>query len=353
MDSAKTFFDTWLKAQETFYTSFLDNAKKSQQLFFTQPSPAFGTGFEQLQSLYGNWYQTVLKAVSGKDQATTDVVRDNLAKILGGSNAYVKLYDLWAPLMKAAAEKATNPEAYKEFVPPTQYKELLDKVFGFEPEAFKLALEQAVKFMELTTGSTQQFSQPWLDASKASLSAIPRFSEGHPESFISLFHSLFNAFEKTTGRAFHVTPVGKDREKIELLLKGFDDLAVYAAKNVEYQHTMYTTGLLALEKVVEKLAEKLKSGEEIKQFDEFFDLWIDTSEQSYYSLFKTEEFSKLQGELLDASLNARSHFFKIMEMQLFDLPVVVRSEMDDLYKTVYELKKKVRELENKLQEAEA
>jgi hypothetical protein len=95
----------------------------------------------------------------------------------------------------------------------------------------------------------------------------------------------------------------------------------------------------------------MKSGEEIKEFGEFFDLWIDVSEQTYFALFQTEDFGRLQGELLDSSLNVRKHFFKLMEMHLYDLPIALRSEMDDLYKTIYDLKKKVRKLETQLREA--
>lgn len=352
MDNAKDYFDAWLKTQEAFYQGFLENAQETQQLFLGQPNQAFTGGADGVQNLYSSWSKTVLDSMAGKDKDTTQVIRDNLAKMLGSSNAYLKLYDLWLPLMKAAQERLANPDAYKEFVAPAQFKELIDKVFGFDPDAIKLALDQAVKVLELSSGSTQQFSQPWADAAKTSLNAFPRFAEGHPESFITLFHSLFNAFDSTIGRAFHVPPVGKDREKIELLLRGFDDLSVYASKNAVYQHTIYSTGLTAVEKVVEKLAEKLKAGLEIKQFDEFFDIWIDASEQAYFELFQTEEFSRIQGELLDSGLNARTHFFKIMEMHLYDLPVVLRTEIDDLYKTVYELSKKVKKLEKQLKEEE-
>ena len=353
MDNAKDYFDAWFKAQQAFYDGFLENAKKTQQLFLGQPGPAFTGGADGVQNLYSSWSKTVLDSVAGKDNGTTQIIRDNLSKILGGSNAYLKLYDLWLPLMKAAQERVANPNAYQEFVAPTQFKELIDKVFGFDSDAIKLALDQAVRVLEVSSGSSQQFSQPWADAAKTSLDAFPRFAEGHPESFITVFHSLFKAFDSTIGRAFHVPPVGKDRERTELLSRGFDDLSVYAAKNTVYQHTMYTTGLVAVEKVVEKLAEKIKAGAEIKHFDEFFDIWIDVSEQAYYKLFQTEEFSRIQAELLDSGLNARTHFFKIMEMQLYDLPVVLRTEMDDLYKTVYELNKKVKKLEKQIQEVEA
>ena len=348
MENPESYFQTWLKTQEKLFDGFIENTKRTQQ-FFSQQYPSFGGDAGGLNNIYSSWTSAVMKSLSDAGNGG-QLIRDNLAKLLGGSNAYMKLYEIWSPLVKAAQERSLNPEAYKDFVDPAKYKELIDKVFGFDPDANKLMLNQAVQFLELLSGSGQQFATPWLEATKASLNAYPQFVQGHPESFIQIFHSMFNAFDNTIGRVFHVPPVGKDREKFELILKCFDDLTVYAAKNTEYQHTIYITGMTAMDKVVERLAQKITSGEEIKQFDEFFDIWIDTSEQSYFKLFQTEEFAKLQGELLDTALNVRSHFFKVMEMHLTDLPIALRSEMDDLYKTVYDLRKTVKKLEKQLTE---
>ena len=351
MENTKSYFDAWLKAQETLFDGFIENTKRTQQLLLGQPAPGFAGGAGGFNDLYSSWAKTVLGSLSGAAGGDAQVLKDSLSKLLGGSNAYLKLYQIWLPLLQAAKEKSLHPEAYKAFVPPADYKELLDKIFGFDPEAVKLMLDQAARLLELAAGAGGQFAQPWNDAAKASLNAFPQFAEGHPEAFIKIFHSLFNAFDNTAGRAFHVPPVGKDREKIELLLRGLDDLSVYAAKNTEYQHTMYLTGLDAMEKVVASLAEKIRAGEEIKKFDEFFDLWIDVSEQAYFKLFQTEDFARLQAEVLDAGLNVRTHFFKVMEMQLYDLPIALRSEMDDVYKTVQDLKRKVNKLEKQLKEA--
>lgn len=349
MENIQSYFQTWLKSQEQLFGGFVENTKRVQQLFLNQQYPGFTGDVGGLNNLYSAWSSAVLKSFAGAGDSS-QVVKDNLTKMLGGSNAYMKLYEVWQPLIKAAQERSLNPEAYKDLIDPAKYKEVLDKVFGFDSASTKLMLDQAVQFLELMSGSGQQFTTPWLDASKTSLQAYPQFMQGHPESFIKIFHSMFNAFDNTVGRVFHVPPVGKDREKFELISRCFDDLSVYAAKSTEYQHTIYITGLTAMEKVVEKLAEKVSSGEEIKKFDEFFDIWIDTSEQSYFKLFQTEEFAKLQGELLDTALNVRGHFFKVAEMYFVDLPLALRSEMDDLYKTVYELKRTVKRLEKQLKE---
>jgi len=349
MENATSYFDTWLNAQKSLYDGALENAKKTQQLFLEQNNPFFPKDADTVYNLYAPWWSAVQKSLTSIGSGN-QAIKDSLPKFLGGSNAYFKLYELWMPLVKAASERNSNPESYKDFLDPGKLKELLDKIFGFDAEGIKLMLSQSLQFFELISGSGNKYTTPWTDAAMAHLGAIPHFANDHPESFIKLFHSAFSAFDSTVGRLFHVPPVGKDREKFELILRCLDDLSVYAAKNIEYQHTIYATGVVAMEQVVEKLAEKIVSGEEVKQFDEFFDMWIDVSEQAYFKLFQTPEFARIQGEVLDAALNVRSHFFRVMELHLYDFPIALRSEMDDLYKTVYDLKKNVKQLEKKLKE---
>jgi polyhydroxyalkanoate synthesis regulator phasin len=40
-----------------------------------------------------------------------------------------------------------------------------------------------------------------------------------------------------------------------------------------------------------------------------------------------------------------------MEMYLFDLPIALRSEMDDLYKTIYQMRKQLKQLQARMKEA--
>ncbi len=349
MENVQDFFETWLSAQEKIFSGFIETSKRTQEMLINQQHPDFSGLMGGGNNAYSSWMAAVQKSLSETGDFT-HILKDYTARLFGSSNAYTKLTEIWLPLMKAAQQRSLNPDSYKDYLDPTKYKELMDSVFGFDSEANKLMLTQSVQFLELFTGSRNQFTNPWIEATKSSIGAFPQVIQGHPESIIGIFHSIFKAFDNTVGRAFHVPPVGKDREKFELILRCLDDLSVYSAKNIEYQHTIYTTGFTAMEKVVERLAEKISAGEEIKQYDEFFDVWIDTSEHAYFELFQTDSFSKLQGELLDASLKLRAHFFKVMEMHFTDLPIALRSEMDDLYKTIYDLKKTVRQLERKLKE---
>ncbi len=197
-----------------------------------------------------------------------------------------------------------------------------------------------------------EFLGPWIDGVQDNIMNLPQLIQGHPESITNIFHNVFNSYDSTFGKIFHVRQVGKDREKIELLLHGMDDLSVFMSKAVKYQYVMYMTGLKAAERVVEVFASRIKD-DEIHGFNEFFDLWMDVSEKKYLELGKTKEYAMLQGDLMNSAVTVRGHNFKLMELYLYDVPVALRSEMDDLYKTIYILKKKIRGLERRVDELSA
>jgi len=354
MESTKDYFDIWLKSQELVFGNLTEMTQKFQQGLRGLGGNVGGMpGFGGFQDMYTSWTKSVMNALQGTGTADMNFVKETLSKTLTGSNVYQKLYEIWLPFFKAIQEKSASPNSYKDLTDPTKFKEMLDQVFGFDPTAVSRTVEQTTKLLETLAGYSQGFMKPWLDASGKSFKDFPNMLEGHPESVMKIFHTLFSAFDSTIGRAFHVPAVGKDREKIELLLRSLDDLSVYLARRTEYEHMMYVTGLGAYEKVIATVADRVSKGEEFKRFDEFFDLWIDVSEKAYFALFQTEDFSKKQGELLEASVNVRQHSFKLMELYLYDFPIALRSEMDDLYKTVYDLKKKVKSLEKQIGEVQA
>jgi class III poly(R)-hydroxyalkanoic acid synthase PhaE subunit len=325
MEKVTDFFDSWFKSQEKFIENWMETSKKMQESVVGLGAP--GEGIKE----------------------TVGVVADTASKLFSSSNVYMKLTEIWLPLLNAIRERAGNIDSYMNLLDPAKYKEAMDQIFGLSsPETMTAFYDQAVKLLQTYSTSAMGFMGPWTEAMQKNVKIFPQFAEGHPESFMNIFHNMFNTFDSTFGKVFHVPAVGKDREKVTLLLGTFDDLAVNMAKNTEYQHAIYVTGITAMKKVIESIAEKIKSGEEIKSLNEFFDLWIDTNEKTYLALFQTEEFSKLQGELLESTMTVRKHFFKLMELYLYDFPIALRSEMDDLYKTIYDLKKKVWSFEKQM-----
>ena len=343
MEGTKEFLDAWVKTQQRTIEQLTAMAQGFQKtLWGLGPD---GGGLSDFQNLYDSWAKAVTTALGGGGTADTRFVRETLARSMNGTSVYAKLWEAWLPFLKAFQGRTVSPEAFQDLVDPAKYKEAIDMLFGFRSGAASQLSKETEKLREALAGSAKEFIGPWAEASAKNLKSFPEILEGQPDTFMKIFHNVFQAFDSTFGRVFHIPAVGKDREKVELLLKGFDDLAVFLAKSTEYRQMIYGTGLAAMEKVTKTVAKKVQSGENLGKFDDFFDLWLDESEKTYHGLFATEEFAKLQGELLESYLNVRKHFFKLVELHLYDFPIALRSEMDDLYKTVYDLKKRVKDLE--------
>jgi polyhydroxyalkanoate synthesis regulator phasin len=343
-------YDAWLKSQSAFFEQWTEAAENFQKTLkgmdWTQGTQK---DTRDLFSVYNSWNEMFSKYFDVMiKNYSPGISKDTASKLFSGADAYVKLYEFWEPLMKAFQERALEPGSYKDLLDPSKYKEMIDKVFGFSsPETLTEFYGQASKLIETWGSKGELFVKPWSDAMQKNIDANLELASGDPEASMNIFHNLYSAYESTFGKAFKMPAVGKDREEIELFLKTIDKYSVFLAKNTEFQHTIYLKGQNAMEKVIAATAKKIKENEEIISFDECFQLWHSTNEKTFLELFTTEEFSKLQGVVLDAALDARRHSHHLMELYLSDFPIALRSEMDDVYKTIYGLNKQVRELKKK------
>lgn len=336
MENANEYFNAWAKVQTQALDALREQAERMKSFCQGGSAAAQDNPFDA-------WQRAAMSAMSAG--AAPEALKDTLFKTMAGCSAMQKLYQIWQPLLQAMQDKSLDMEALKGLQDPAALKAAVDHMFNLDAEGMLGMQQQLAQFSGLMTGVNDHFGKPWMDAAMRNMALAPHLAEGKPEVLMQMFHALFQAFDNTAGRFLHVPAVGKDREKVELMARCLDDMAVYAAKNVEYQNTLYLTGMDAMEKVVAALAKKVEAGEQIDRFDDFFDLWVDINEKTFFALFQTRAFSRLKGDLLDAGLNVRAHYFKLTEMQLFDLPIALRSEMDDLYKTLYELRKQVKKLE--------
>ena len=147
-----------------------------------------------------------------------------------------------------------------------------------------------------------------------------------------------------------VPTLGKDREKLDLLSKYTKALSTFSSRHLEYYQLLHATGYEGNQAVVKTLAEKVEAGEKFEKFDDFFALWINTNEKIFYKLFQSKEFNERRNAMTDAGFKARKIYNQIIEGQLADLPIARRSEMDEVYKLIYDLRKQVKSLQSKIKD---
>src|SRR5690606_14187435 len=75
---------------------------------------------------------------------------------------------------------------------------------------------------------------------------------------------------------------------------------------------------------------------------------LNIGDKVYVDLFESDAYSKLMAEVSALQLKLRKQMDMQAEKMLSGVPVATRSDLDELYKVIYDLKKEVRQLEKML-----
>ena len=340
MENSSDYFDGWIKTQQHAITALRDQALQMQSYFKNSASTT--------ENPFSNWSKTVLDAFPSGDDA--NLSKGVFDKTLFNTEVLQKLYEFWQPLLKAIADKSIDSASYSNLTDPSKLKQLIDKLFNFDLDGISQLQKQASQFAELY----QQFAKPWNGAAKTQagnfLQGDFSQSESTPQAWLQQMQSAYAMFEKTTGKIMSVPTLGKDREKLDLLSKYTKALSTFSSRHLEYYQLLHATGYEGNQAVVKTLAEKVEAGEKFEKFDDFFALWINTNEKIFYKLFQSKEFNERRNAMTDAGFKARKFYNQIIEGQLADLPIARRSEMDEVYKIIYDLRKQVKSLQSKIKD---
>ena len=77
-------------------------------------------------------------------------------------------------------------------------------------------------------------------------------------------------------------------------------------------------------------------------------LWFQTADRTLTEKFCSDEFIAIQNEMASAALNYKLRLRDVLEMVYGALDIPTRSEMDDAYRAIHDLKKEVRDLKKAL-----
>lgn len=344
-------FNQWMESQQNTMKSWYENAQKFFTPFNTANNDVFASvrkSQEQWIEGYNNWmaqWTSPFKAMMPNIADST--ARDAYQNMVNMSNTYFKLYEVWAPFYKSISENSLNAESFGKMFDGARFKELMDKSFEvISPVQVKELYAQFNSWFEMMNNYNrhlfQQFSGNLPQAEK--LMPFLFFGNDADKSFAN----IFGAYQRSISPLVRLYAPGKESEMNELFSAQLDKFSRYSTKLNELQHMMYTTGAKNFEKFVFESFEQAKKGTDLGNFQQVFQNWVNQNENAFIELFRTDDYSKLQGELLDLGLELKAGFEKIAEINLQPLPVMLRSEADELYQTIYDLKKRIRQLEKQV-----
>ena len=131
------------------------------------------------------------------------------------------------------------------------------------------------------------------------------------------------------------------------LAQATQSLAEFNKYLAQYYAKISAAWMEATKKVLAECPEDIsdeKARERLK------DVWIETFEQEFTTLFDTEDFAEIFGQMLKSEVKFNKHVRNLVEILSTNIGMPTRSEMDSVYKEIEGIKNKLKEISDNVRD---
>lgn len=337
-------YNSWMSSQMDMAKSWMPNMPGAGNMDSLKSSA------DSMMALYQNWistmnasYNEMMKNVGNAD------TKGMMGGMFNNNDMYMNVFKLWMPMFKSLNDKTFNMDAFKSQFNAPLFKDIMDKMFNMQPDFMKNTMN-----MPGMAGVTENMNKMMdagknmFDNMKTSMgSMMPDGSSGFSgmlDSYNSMYTNMNNAFAPM----MKLMSNDSNKKQMEAANELANEFNNYQIRNAEMQYSMYQTGMKAMEELAEHVYTKVRNGSDLKDFTSIYADWLTISDKHFVELFSTDEYSKMQSELNSFGMKLKMNINTQMEKTMANVPVVTRSEMDEAYKTIYEMKKRITMLEKQL-----
>lgn len=152
-------------------------------------------------------------------------------------------------------------------------------------------------------------------------------------------------YEKEFRRLITMPQVGLAREYQERALAALDRFSLFQGEIMELLYLM----AVPMEKsfiFLQKELEKKMAQDEMPEEKDIYNTWVKKLEALYLDMLSSPKYSEVLGRTIKAMGEFKFAKDAATEDYFKTLPMPTRSEMDELYKEVYAMKRRIRDLES-------
>ena len=154
-------------------------------------------------------------------------------------------------------------------------------------------------------------------------------------------------------RLAEIPSVGYSREQNAKILRMFDAFVDLRKVNIKYRTVLAQALEQAVERTMAELAKLANEGKQINSVRELTRLWLNQADQVFTEMYASTDYVDLQHEMSATGMRFRIEQRDVVEMFLNTLGMPTRSELDDAYRSLYEVRKEVKALKKMLAENQA
>ncbi len=353
------FFKNWYNQQLNSIKQMTDFNQSiySSVANYGKPATDYMNNFATMNSswtnIYNSWINTLNTSYDGFSKNLNSPFNKDMFKNMFESNqVYIKAQEAFQPMLKAIQSNDFSAETWKNVYNTDNYKKVTEQLFGsfFNSTNMKDVYDNLNSQVHNFFTNQNNLSKEYFAQIQGMKTEFPNMFSGNFEKVKELYSQVNNVFEKTFEPVLKLASPSKEKENVEAAIALMDKIAEYTVKQNELQYSLYSTTQKSLEAVAKEYAEKFKDvkpGVTPNPQDVYND-WVKVSEKFFAELLATDEFSKMKSETIGLGMDVKKQFEKQFENVFGGYPVVFRTEIEELYKTIYDLKKTVKDLQNKL-----
>lgn len=340
----------WTEQTETMINGLADTQKQMWKNWFDVmpgvPSPT---------SLYwGVINQGCESAAQGLKTWTAEseqVAKDLAQRLLTTQDNMLRFLELSLRAWKAMAPKTESGEDWQTAL--RNYTENVRQQLLQFPQEMQKAFQDTDELWRLYREQWKGLIQPWAESLRQAPWHFGQASTGNGSALMELPNLYWDAYQSTFGRLLESPSLGLTRELNADMLKGFDAWLDYRRASFEYQVTLGETWIHAFEEFMRQLVAQAEKGDTVPTVKKLLFLWIGVVDEVFTKVFRTEEYIRIQGRLVNTATAYRLREREIVDAFLKTSHLASRSELDEAYRRIYELRKDVKELKKAWKEIQA
>lgn len=356
------FFKNWFNQQATYAKQMADFNQSINNSFSSFGKPAqdymanFGQSNTAFTNIYNNWLNTLNSSFDSMSKNMNNTFnKDVFTNFMQGNQMYAKMQEFFQPMTSMFQKGQFSMDAFKNQFTTEAYTNLTKQMFGnlYNQSSMQDLYDNGIKQLhEFFTNQNNLGKEYYAQMQNISKDFPKVFGNNDAIASMKDFYGqMNNVFGKTFEPLMKLANAGKEKENAEAMIALMDRMAEYSIKQAELQSYLQTTAKKGVEKIAQEYSEKYNNPQAFTQMpspQEMYSEWVKVNEQLFSELFASEEFSKVKGEALNLSMDVKKHFEKQFESTFSNYPVVFKSEVEELQKTIYDLKKQVKDLQSKM-----
>lgn len=257
--------------------------------------------------------------------------------------------DFWGGMTKMSGLSENKADKGEEpFKSQNRYFESLFRTFS-EPEDVGGMLKEMHKLPHMSIEMGKEIWESCCDFQKTGFSQARkngnRFQDmGFSDVDQKIFNIYGKIYEKEFQKFLEVPQLGLNRFKQERVNRFIDRFNLFQKALGEFAHIFYVPMEKSASIMQDKMEEMFEAGEKIDNFKDLHAMWIRILEGQYMEQLKSSDYTQVLNKTVEALADYRGAKDEMLYDFLEAMPIPTNKDMDELYKDLYLLKKKVRKM---------